>query len=210
MHRVVDLETWKRKNTFEFFRNYEDPFFNLTAPLDVTRLLEFCKLNGISFSLALIHYSNTAANEIEEFRTRLVGDEIVIYDRIHSSNTLLNDDETISFAYLESRDSLAEFDRTGKAANAHYASLKSFDVETDRLDLVYYSIIPWVAFTSFKHAVRFDNTQSVPRMVFGKYFEDSGRIRIPHSVEVHHALMDGLHVGKYFESLQRLVSQPSL
>jgi chloramphenicol O-acetyltransferase type A len=33
-------------------------------------------------------------------------------------------------------------------------------------------------------------------------FEDGGRKKIPHSVEVNHAMMDGFHIGKYFNLLQ--------
>jgi chloramphenicol O-acetyltransferase type A len=31
---------------------------------------------------------------------------------------------------------------------------------------------------------------------------------MPVSVEVHHALMDGLHVGRYFERLEGYLSDP--
>ena len=75
-------------------------------------------------------------------------------------------------------------------------------VEAERIDLIYYSVIPWVSFTSFKHANSGDNRQTVPRMVFGKMFEDGSRRLMPFSVEVHHALMDGYHVGRYFKLFQ--------
>ena len=100
------------------------------------------------------------------------------------------------------REGLAAFNETGKKQVRHYEELASFDVETDRIDLVYYSVIPWVAFTSFKHASRSDRDQTVPRIVFGRKFRDGDRIRMPVSVEVNHAIMDGLHVGRYFERLQ--------
>lgn len=202
MFRELDIENWKRKTTFEFFKDYEDPFFNITANLDVTKLYDFCKKHSLAFSLANLFYSLQTANEIKEFRIRLLNDKLIEFEKIHATQTILNEDETFSFCYFESKDSIFDFDKAGKTSIEKYKQLKTFDVESDRIDLVYYSVIPWVSFTSFKHASRFDNKQTVPRIVFGKMFEDGGRKKIPHSVEVNHALMDGFHVGKYFNLLQ--------
>jgi chloramphenicol O-acetyltransferase len=50
---------------------------------------------------------------------------------------------------------------------------------------------------------------SVPKIIFGKYEVEGGRVRLPVSVEVHHALMDGVHVGRYFERLQEHFTAPA-
>lgn len=202
MFKELDIENWNRKTTFEFFKDFEDPFFNLTANLDVTGLYHFCKKHKLAFSLASLFYSLQTANEIKEFRLRLLNDKVVECSKIHATQTILNEDESFSFCYFESKDNIFEFNEAGKTAIEKYKQLKTFDVESDRIDLIYYSVIPWISFTSFKHASRFNNKQTVPRIVFGKMFEDGARKKIPHSVEVHHALMDGFHVGKYFNLLQ--------
>jgi chloramphenicol O-acetyltransferase len=36
---------------------------------------------------------------------------LVEFDRIHATQTILNDDETFSFAYYEMKDDVFEFDR---------------------------------------------------------------------------------------------------
>jgi chloramphenicol O-acetyltransferase type A len=159
----------------------------------------------LSYALTALFCSQRAANEIREFRIRQADGILVEFEYVEATQTILNDDETFSFAYFEMRDDLYEFDRAGKAALAKYKKLKTFDVERNRLDLVYYSVIPWVSFTSFKHASRLDNTQTVPRIVFGKLFESSGRRHMPVSVEANHMIMDGFHVGKYFNGLQQMI-----
>ncbi len=208
MFKELDIEKWNRKTAYEFFKDYDDPFFNITANLDVTALYDFCKHQNLSFSLANLFYSLQTANEIMEFRLRLFNDKLVEFDKIHATQTILNEDETFSFCYFESQNTIVEFNEKGKKAVEKYKKLKTFDVENDRLDLIYYSVIPWISFTSFKHAVRFNNRQTVPRMVFGRIYDDGNRKKIPHSVEVHHALMDGLHVGMYFNRLQEKFSNP--
>ena len=203
MFREVDIDTWERKTTYEFFRDYEDPFFNITTNLDVTRLYRFCKDNDLAFSLAALFLSLQTANEVREFRLRIVDETVVEFDRVEATQTILNDDETFSFCYFEWKDDIFEFDSAGKAAREKYKALKTFDVESDRIDLIYYSAIPWISFTSFKHASRLNNRQTVPRMVFGKMFDDGPVRKMPFSVEVHHALMDGIHVGKFFDVFQK-------
>ena len=201
-YREIDIETWERKATFEFFREYKDPYFNMAANVDVSRLYSFCKARGFPFSIAALYCSVAAANEIREFRLRMLGEKVVEFDRVEATQTILNDDNTFSFCYFPWSETLEEFVKTGKAAREKYGAMRSFDVEAGRLDLVYYSVIPWVSFTSFKHANSGDNRQSVPRMVFGKMFEQGGSRLMPFSVEGHHCLMDGYHVGKYFELFQ--------
>lgn len=203
MHREIDIDRWNRKAAFEMFSGYDDPFFNLTANIEVSRLYDFCKSNGLAFSLAALHVSMSAANEIREFRLRLAEGKVIEFDTIHATQTILDDDETFSFCYFEWQPDIFQFDRSGRATREKYKILKTFDVQSDRLDLIYYSVIPWVSFTSFKHASRGDRMQSVPRIVFGRMSGDQviGR-HMPLSVEVNHALVDGFHVGKYYQLLQ--------
>ena len=205
MYSELDIDKWPRRTTYEFFKDYDDPFFNITANLDVSTVYRFCKQNGLAFSLATLYYSLVAVNEIREFRIRLMDGRLVEFDRIHATQTILNDDETFSFAYFEMKDDVVEFSRSGKAALEKYKVLKTYDVESDRCDLIYYSVIPWVSFTGFKHASRLDKSQTVPRIVFGKLFDAGDRKLMPLSVEANHTIMDGFHVGKFFTRFQEIV-----
>ncbi len=209
MFSEIDVEKWKRKETFVFFKDFEDPFFNITAHLDVTALYNFCKDKNLLFSLTNLFYSLQTANEIKEFRFRLLNKKLVEFDKVDATQTILNEDETFSFCYFEMQPDVFLFNKTGKFALEKYKKLRTFDVEADRVDLIYHSVIPWISFTSFKHASRFDNKQTIPRIVFGKMFEDGRKKKIPLSVEVHHAMMDGVHVGKFFNSLQEKFKNPA-
>ena len=205
MYTELDIQSWPRRSTYEFFKDYEDPFFNFTAHVDAAGLYRFCKANELSFSLTALYCTLVAANEIREFRIRLVDGRLVEFDRIHATQTILNDDETFSFAYFEFTGDVFEFNRTGRDAIQMYKAIKSFDVETDRSDLIYYSVIPWVSFTSFKHASRLDKTQTIPRIVFGKLYDSGERKLMPLSVEANHQIMDGFHVGKFFARYQEII-----
>jgi chloramphenicol O-acetyltransferase type A len=186
------------------------PFFNICAEVDVTRLRGLTRAaRDISFLVAYHFFSIKAANEVEQFRYRLRGDRVLVHDRIHAGTTLLLADETFTFVYFDYTDDFKVFHaRAVKAIEAAKAGASDLDQRADRDDLIYHSVIPWITFTSISHARKGDGPESVPKIAFGKYREDGDRIRMPVSVESHHALMDGLHVGRYFEKLESYLSDP--
>ena len=93
-------------------------------------------------------------------------------------------------------------------ARARVASGPLLD-RPDLDDLIYYSIIPWVHFTGFTHARRLGTGDSIPKIVFGKHSQKSGSRLMPVSVEVHHALLDGLDVARFYERFQALLDDPT-
>ncbi|MEP6848558.1 MAG: CatA-like O-acetyltransferase [Acidobacteriota bacterium] len=202
MFSELDIESWPRRSTYDFFKNYQDPFFNFTANVDITHAFKFARKNKLRWSLTALFCSLSSANTIREFKIRNIGGKLVEFERIHATQTILNEDETFSFAYFDMKDDLFDFERAGREALEKYQALKTLAVERDRFDLIYHSVIPWVSFTSFKHASRLDNQQTVPRVVFGKIYDDGRRKLMPLSVEANHMIMDGIHVGRFFNRFQ--------
>lgn len=206
MTTYLDLAGWPRRQHFDWFRAYERPFFNVCAPVDVTQLSRRCHESGAPFSLAYHYASIRTANEIEPFRYRLRGDRVVVHERLDCGTTIAVENDLFVFAYVEYAEEFGTFQENFEHELARITALKGrLEPAEDRDDLVHYSVLPWLAFTSFSHARRDGNEDSIPKIVFGKTYESEGRLLMPHSVEVHHALMDGLHVGRYFERLQNLL-----
>ena len=205
--KEINIENWERKNQFEFFKNYEDPFFNVTATLDVTNLYKYCKKNKLSFFLAGLYTANQAMNKILAFRLRLMKGKVVEFDRIHIDSTVLNDDETFSFCHFETFPTFLEFMQNGEKVLLDHKNGIIDDSHVYDLDVVHSTTIPWISITSIKHARNGDEKDlGIPKIVFGKYYEDKNRKIMPFSVEVHHALMDGLHVGLLFQKMQEFIN----
>lgn len=208
MYRVYDLHAWKRKEMYEFFRTYDDPFFGICTSLEVGALHAFCKASGHSFHLAALYHSLRAANASEAFRLRIRGEDVLLFDEIHCGTTVLHEDDTFSFCYIPMAPSLAEFERLGRDAIERQHRSRAVDPNAGQLNLIYYSTLPWTVFTGLKHAKRLQREDSIPRITFGKYSLQQGQLRIPISLEVSHALMDGVHAGRYLEALQELLLHP--
>lgn len=213
MPRLLDLEGWPRRAVFEFYRSYDNPYFNVCTALEVGPLLELARAEPeVSFYLAYLYLSLRAANELEPFRYRIRGEQVLVHERIHAGTTIPVDGDSFAFAYFDYADEFSRFqagarDATeGARARARGGALEPRD---DRSDLIHYSALPWISFSSFSHARNWKREDSVPKIVFGRYSESGGRLLLPISVEVHHALMDGMHVGRYLELLQRYFADPA-
>ena len=209
--KTLDIKSWKRKEQFYFFKDYENPFFNICAEVDVTELYKFVKKKKYSFSLISLFASTKTANLIEEFRYRIKNDDVIIYDKINLGSTILNEDETFNFCYFDYNPDFKTFYSAAKnVLEQNKKHRVKMDSHRNYDNLIYYSIIPWVSFTSFSHARNYGIRESIPKIVFGKITKMGDRLTMPVSVEVHHALMDGLHVGKYFNLFQNVLNNPSL
>ncbi len=205
----LDLSAWKRRRHHDFFLNFDNPFFNICADVDITEFLAFTRNQQVPFFLASLFLSCKAANGIAEFRYRLRGDKVLVHDVIHAGSTVLNEDETFGFCYFDYSPNFGDFLPAAESRLAEYhASDTKLNPKDDRDDMLHYSVIPWVSFSSFSHARRFGTRDSVPRIVFGKYRKESDAVKLPVSVEVHHALMDGLHVGRFFSAFQEHLNKP--
>lgn len=201
-YQKIDLSSWKRKAQFEFYKDYEQPFFNITANVDVTNLYQFCRKNNYSFFLTCLYISTKTANSIEEFRIRLQNNEAILFDKIDSGSTVLKDDNTFFFCYLEFFNDLEKFLKNSREQINIQKELGFSDGGRDNQAVMYHSTLPWVSFTSVQHAQDSVKGNSVPKVVFGKYFKEGEKLLMPLAVEVHHALTDGYHVGLFFEKFQ--------
>ena len=48
---IIDIATWNRREHYEHFSAFDDPFFGVTVQVDCTRAYQEAKTKGISFSL---------------------------------------------------------------------------------------------------------------------------------------------------------------
>ena len=75
-------------------------------------------------------------------------------------------------------------------------------------NLLFMTPIPWVSFTSLMHPLQLNPTDSVPRFAWGKFFAEGDSLKMPLSVQGHHAVMDGLHAGRFYAEIQTYLSDP--
>lgn len=206
--RTIDLNTWHRREHFEVYNAFDYPHFNLCAPVNVTDFYWKVKEQRISFTIATTYILTAVANAIPEFRTRIRGKQVVEHAIVHPSITVLKEDEMFTFCTMTFQQEFSEFQSHAKRRMAYVKQNPTLKDEGGQDDLLFMTSIPWIAFTNMMHPIHLSPIDSIPRIAWGKIFEDRSSMRMPLSVQGHHGLMDGLHVGRYFEQVQEMLNNP--
>ena len=207
MKQILDIDKWARKDHYHFFRQFDEPFFGITATIDCTRAYEASKKRDCSFFLYYLYKSHLAANFIVPFRYRMIEDEVWIYDQVNASPTINRPDGTFGFAYMNFEQDVDVFMTNAKIEIERIQHSTGLEPAISSENVIHFSSIPWINFTSVSHARSFSFNDSIPKITFGKMVESQSKKTMPVSIHVHHALMDGWDVGQFLEYFQELMNQ---
>jgi len=237
----IDLARWPRRAAYEHFRRFDAPFFSVTARIDVTALKPALQRAVLpagtgGVALALHHAALRVANGLPAWRRRLAGaahDRVVEHAQIDASTTVLRADGSFGLAWLPWQADWTLFVRHGAAALAAARAADdaagqssdpgeaseeqgpaAFDPRHNDDAVIHCTTLPWVHFTSFRHAMpgrplpQADGSPGrpdvVPKLAFGRI--DAGML--PLSVDLHHALADGIDAGRFIEGFEALMRAP--
>ena len=87
----------------------DEPFFGVTTRVDCTLAYEKSKALGISFFAYYLHKTLLAVNSVENFRYRIHENDVYVFDRIDASATIMREDQTFGFSFIEHADNFNEF-----------------------------------------------------------------------------------------------------
>ncbi len=206
--KTIDLTTWKRRDHFTLYKGLEYPYLNITANVNINNLYTWSKDHQISLFSCIAFLTTRAANHIPELRMRIRGEQVVEHPMVHPSFSVLTDDETFGFATIQYTPDFSVFFKN--IINGIEAAKKdpSIHDEPGRDDMVFLSTMTWVSFTQISHPLPLNPPDSFPRITWGKFFVQGDQRLLPLSLAANHALVDGLHVGKFFELVQNWMNQP--
>ncbi len=177
---IINFDIWDRTTHFNFFRRMDYPQYLICKNIDITNFLTQLRKKDISFYYGMIYAATYALNQIKEFKYRIVGDKVILHDTIHPSFTDMTDgSELFKMVTVDMEDSIEAFvEKAKKKADSQKDYFVMKDVE-GRVDLIYITCIPWVSFTNLSHTISFNKDDSIPRLAWGKYFEENEKILMP-------------------------------
>ena len=198
--KEIDLATWNRAMHCQIFRNSVQPQYGVTFELDITNFLRRIRERGYSFTFSFVFAVTKCANEIKEFRCRFWEGKPVIYDKINTSFTYLdNDSELFKVVNVEMQDTIEEY--VLLATNTVREQKEYFTAPMGN-DIYQFSSFPWVSFTHISHTESGKKDNATPMIDWGKYFIRNEKVILPFSIQVHHSFVDGVHIGKLANLLQ--------
>ncbi len=202
--KIIDMSQSPRAGQFAYFSAMADPWAGATVMVDITDFLSAIREKGLPFFLSFLFAVTRAGNAVPELRRRLLPDGTVMeYDLCQPSYTAMKPDD--AYVYVDVDGGIADiraFCAQGKANQATAIEKGVLAEGGDVLDHFFISSVPWLPYVQIKLPGGMPG-DSHPRISWGQYREENGRVRIPVTLYVHHALADGLHISRFFENLRR-------
>lgn len=201
----IDISSYARKAHFDYFCSFPNPYVGLTANVDITSFMEKRRTMGAPFFLSLLYCAERAANSVPELRQRIIDGEIWEFPICPSSHTVAKPYGTYGYCVLESGLEFADFLPKAIAAQELCRESGGIDEDDSAIACFFISSMPWVSYTALVQPVPCPADSNV-RISWGKYFAEGDRILLPVTLLCHHGLVDGLHIGRFYEALDRELS----
>lgn len=200
----IDLSTWSRKQTYLFYKDMDIPIYSLTFQLDVTSFYYDVKKKQTSFYFSFMHLVMKEMNQIDNFKYRFIDQEPYLFETIHPSFTdLIQGTDQFKIVTV---DYLSDVNQFVSSAKEHSRLQGNQFINLDeeiRQDLVYITTFPWASYQSVTQAINIDSKDAIPRVTWGKYEDMNGKLIMPFTIAVHHAFVDGYHVGMLIQNIQK-------
>lgn len=200
-YRAIDWESYPRKAHFAYFSAMADPYAGVTAPVDVTGFLAACRERREPFFLSFLWCAGRAANAVPQLRQRIVDGRPVEFSSCDTSHTVLRADGTYCYCRLDCTRPFGEFLPQAVGRQEEAKAGGDLDDGEDALSLLFVSTLPWVGYTALRQPAPAP-ADSNPRITWGRYDEAGGQIAMPVTLLVNHALVDGAHMGRFYQVLE--------
>ena len=203
--KKVDMEADPRSGQFAYFRAMANPWAGVTVPVEITAFYK--ALNGRPFSLSFLDAAVRAANDVPELRRRLKDGQVIQYDRCQPSYTAMRSNGVYVYCLVDSG-TLPYEDFVQEGKRKQQAALEKDELKEtgDPLNHFFVSCLPWLPYTQIQHP-SVSRDDSNPRFSWGKFTEENGRVTLPVSLFINHALADGWHVTRFYRNLDRELAE---
>ena len=208
-YKKIDMDTWARREHYEYYTKQFKVEYNITANVDVKNVLDFCHSKGYKFYPAMIYLVTKTLNRIENFK--MFKDKygyLCAWDKIIPNYTIFhNDDHTFSDCWTDFSEDFDTFYPNILKDMATAATKKGIKAKEGQPANFYcISCTPWTTFTGYGSRVSNGEPSFFPIVLMGKYTQHGKKVLMPVNITIAHAVADGYHVGLFFQYLQEEIN----
>ncbi len=209
--KQIDIDTWHRKDLYNFFKTFDCPLYGKTIQVDVTDSYNFCKENNLSFFIICLYVFLKASNEVPEFRYREIDEKLFDMEVIDAATYITIDgDEHHQFATAKIPYSKT-FNEFLKSANEIIGNIKNGNIPNEKdqqeSNLISLSCIPWFSYTGGTFG-KLSSHQSMPILDWGKVENIDGKKILCYSFQINHTFIDGYHMGQFVNKIADFFTNP--
>ncbi len=205
--RTIDFTTWKRKPMYDFFSRSSSPNYCISTKFEAGEFFPFFRKRGDSVFIATLYAFLKAANDIPEMRQRQMGDKVVEYASVAAMTPVsCAEPDLFRQIWCEFYPDFDEFRKHAveKINEAKMLPPKPVAEEAyTNFGYICVNCAPWYHFDGAE-IPDYTLSKDIPIAGWGKLKNNL----LPTSTRFNHCFMDGVHVGRFFKSLQKYLSHP--
>lgn len=201
-YRIIDKETYYRKGVFRHFSEDCKCSTSMTARIDVTELAAYSKSAGTKFYINFLYLLSRALNTRDDYKMGYLWrtDTLICYDVIHPTQYVFHEDtETCTPVYTTYFEDYQTFYQTAvkDVETAKQTRTYGLDMENhpNWFDASY---ISWLSYDSLNIELPDGYLFFAPIINWGNYREENGRLLMPVSVRMNHAIADGYLIANIY------------
>ena len=206
-YKVIDKESYYRKGIFRHFSEDCKCSTSLTARLDVTELAEYSRKTGTKFYINFLYLLSKTLNSRDDYRMGYFWqtEELVCYDVINPIQYIFHEDtETFTVAYTAYSENYAEFYENALRDAEEAKKTREYGLDAaNHPNWFDASYISWLSYDSLNIELPDGYLFFAPIVNWGRYRKENGRLVMPVSVRMNHAIADGYLIANVFRRLQK-------
>lgn len=209
-YKIIDKETYYRKGVFRHFSEDCKCSTSITSRIDVTKVKEYSDEKGRKFYINFLYILSKVLNSREDYRMGYLWQtgELICFDQINPTQYVFHDDtETCTPVYTEYQEDYEVFYEA--ALNDIEQAKKTREYGLDMANHPNWfdaSFISWLSYDSLNIELPDGHLYFQPVINWGKYREEQGRLMMPVTVRLNHAIADGYLVAKVFKLLEEEIA----
>ena len=205
-YKVVDQEQYYRKGVFRHFSEDCKCSVSITARVDVTDLAAWSKKTGSKFYINFLYVLSNVLNSRDDYKMawRWETKELICHDRIHPTQYVFHEDtETCTPVYTVYSEDYDLFYRNALADVEKAKQTREYGLDAaNHPNWFDASYISWLSYDAMHIELPDGYLYLLPIVNWGKYREENGRLMMPVSVRMNHAIADGYLVANVFRLLE--------
>ena len=206
-YRIIDLNTYYRKGVFKHFSEDCKCSLSITSRIEVTELKEYSEKTGTKFYLNFLYLLSKVLNSREDYRMAYLWQEekLVCYDTINPTQYIFHEDtETCSPIYSTYYEDYETFYSNALKDVARGKTIREYSLDpSNHPNWFDASYISWLSYDSLNIELPDGYLYFQPIINWGKYRLENGKLMMPVTVRMNHAIADGYLVSQVFVLLEK-------
>lgn len=210
-YRKLNLDTYYRKGVYERFTKVARCSVSITHRIDVTDLYEYSKRTGAKFYINFLYLLAKVMNSRDDYRMAYLWqtDEVIVYDRINPCQYVFDEArETCTPVYTEYFNEYSTFYAACQKDIDNAKAHPEFNFDpASHPNWFDASHIPWISYDSLNVELPDGYLYYQPIINWGKFRKEDGRLMMPVTVRMNHAVADGYLISKVFTLLEAAIEE---